>query len=391
MRPRALGSVVLALALGAVLGVDSVLGDAQPGRAGRSAIVYPQASATLRMSHALPAHLALECTRCHAQPAALGGERWPELAAPETSCAPCHADRLDRAEPSAARCGYCHVGFDPARSSAVPGPRARAPANERPRLRFDHGRHRAQPCASCHTSEAGTGEPALPEMQTCLSCHQGARALACAACHPAEPSGRLRTRFAEGPLKPRSGFLGIAHDRDFIVRHRWLAADHGGACRSCHSEDECAECHDGRRRPRTIHPNDYLSLHAQEAMRAADRCTSCHATQGFCAACHARLGIAQRAAPDLASPRRYHPPPALWSRGPVLHAREAERSLQSCITCHAERDCVDCHGSKSAGFVGFSPHPAGFVQDCARLYARDPRPCMACHRANDAALMQRCR
>jgi Cytochrome c7 and related cytochrome c len=389
MRPLALVWFALVFALSAALGVHSVLGDAQPGRASRSPIVYPQSAGALRMDHALPAHRALPCTQCHVQPAAVGGERWPELAAREASCAPCHADRLDRAETTAARCGYCHVGFDPARSSAVPGPRARA--DERPRLVFDHGRHRDQPCASCHASASGGGEPDLPEMQTCLSCHQGARSLACAACHPADASGRLHTRFAEGRLKPRSGFLGIAHDRDFVVRHRWLAADHGGACRSCHTEDECVECHDGRRRPRSIHPNDYLSLHAQEAMRAADRCTSCHATQSFCQACHARLGIAQRAAPDLASPRRYHPPPAQWSRGPVLHAREAERSLQSCITCHAERDCVDCHGSQASGFVGISPHPAGFVQDCARLLARDPRPCMTCHQARDASLMQRCR
>src|SRR5262245_40167934 len=109
MRPRALATaaLVLALSLSAALGVHGVFADAPIGRAGRSAIVCPQPAATLRMDHALPAHRALACTQCHVQAAAHGGERWPELAAPEASCAPCHADRLDRSQPSsAARCGY---------------------------------------------------------------------------------------------------------------------------------------------------------------------------------------------------------------------------------------------------------------------------------------------
>jgi hypothetical protein len=223
-----------------------------------------------------------------------------------------------------------------------------------------------------------------------LSCHAGARALACAACHPALPSGRLRTAFPEGALIPRGPLLGIQHDADFIVRHRWLAADHGETCASCHSEDECARCHDGVRRPRGIHPNDYLVLHAQDARRAATRCTSCHATQSFCGACHARLGIAQLSAPDLATPRRFHPPAAQWSRGPVLHAREAQRALDSCITCHSERDCVACHGSRAAGFGGASPHPPGFARECSRAFARDSRPCLSCHRAG-ALELARCR
>jgi hypothetical protein len=200
----------------------------------------------------------------------------------------------------------------------------------------------------------------------------------------------LRTKFPEGRLVPRGSWLGIAHDADFVVRHRWLAADHGAVCQSCHVEDECASCHDGSQRPRAIHPNDYLSLHPRDAMRAATRCNGCHSQQSFCLACHARLGIAQLSAPDVASPRRFHPAMALWTRGPQLHAREAQRSLASCVSCHAERDCVECHAARGFGAGSRSPHPSSFARDCGRTYARNPQPCLACHRASDAQL-QLCR
>jgi hypothetical protein len=178
----------------------------------------------------------------------------------------------------------------------------------------------------------------------------------------------------------------MAHDSDFLVRHRWLAADNAPVCASCHTESECSACHDGPRRPRSVHPNDYLALHAQDSQRNATRCASCHANTDFCLACHARLGIAQISAPDLKSPRRFHPPSAQWLRGPTLHAREAQRSLSSCVSCHAEQDCVDCHGARGVGTGLRSPHPSNFVADCERALSQNARACLRCHQASDTAL-----
>ncbi|HEX7477986.1 MAG TPA: hypothetical protein VF331_09290 [Polyangiales bacterium] len=349
-----------------------------------SALVYPKAASGVRMHHETAAHRALACTACHAT-ATTSTRAVDDLSPKEAVCVGCHAEPTDRSRGALAGCSFCHRGFDPAQPQFVAAGRSATP-----RIRFSHQGHVGVdgPCASCHASSP-SGEPSLPSMSQCLACHAGRRALACTACHLATPGGLVETRFPEGKLVPRSGFLGMAHGGDFLVRHRWLAADEGNACASCHVEKDCSDCHAGDRRPARIHANDYLSLHAQDSRRMQTRCQSCHTTQSFCLPCHARLGISSVAAPDLLSPKRFHPPSSLWTRGPVQHAREAQRSLGSCVSCHAERDCVQCHGGKGIG-AGLSPHPPGFAADCARRLAQNTRPCAMCHGSIEA-LRQRCR
>ncbi len=384
-------------ALAAIAGLASLCATAfGDGGSDVSAIVYPARPQGLIMNHRTPAHRALACVHCHessANAAATEGTLVPR----EAVCTECHAAATDRAQQGAKTCGMCHRGFDPGRSSAL------APVRGQPaRLRFSHGRHaRAEiACTTCHGQlvdslpAADGGKPSLvsptmPSMGDCLACHRGQKTLPCKGCHIALPSGLLRTRFPEGALVPRSSFLGMAHDRDFSVRHRWLAADDSAACSSCHVEKDCTACHDGDRRPRGLHPNDYLTLHAQDAERSASRCTSCHTTQSFCMPCHARLGVSPVAAPDLASPKRFHPPSAVWVRGPMQHAREAQRSLATCASCHAERDCVTCHGAPGIG-AGVSPHPPGFAAECAARMQASSRACATCHRDIEN-LRARCR
>jgi hypothetical protein len=229
-------------------------------------------------------------------------------------------------------------------------------------------------------------------MESCHRCHGGPAPSAsddCATCHLTLPDGRLRSRFPEGELDPPAWLFDMNHDADFLVRHRWVGADHGDKCASCHEENDCADCHDGRIRPsRRIHPNDYLTIHPQMARRDDPQCTSCHSTQNFCMECHARIGVSSVSAPDVSAPGRYHPPPEVWTRGPVLHGREARRSMTTCVSCHAERDCVDCHGVSGIG-GGISPHPPGFVAECGRLLRQNPRACQTCH-GDTAALAAAC-
>lgn len=179
-------------------------------------------------------------------------------------------------------------------------------------------------------------------------------------------------------MNPPSWLFGMRHDRDFLVRHRWIASDQGDACASCHAESECADCHDGRVRPNRVHPNDYLTVHPQMARREDPRCTSCHNAQTFCGECHARLGIAQESALIVRAAERFHPPPSEWTRGPVLHAREARRSMSACVSCHADNDCVQCHGSLGIG-AGLSPHPDDFRSRCGDLLESNDRACRTCH------------
>ena len=367
----------------AVLASGGVFGQ-QP-----SAIVYPERPAGLRVNHALAEHAALACESCHVKTGRSGSAR-DNLLPPESACEPCHADRLDRARASREKCGSCHQGFDPAKSSAVPA--AAAPAA---RIHFSHARHggRGVRCADCHgeIGKAASGAaPHLPSMRDCMRCHRvEERRYACATCHWSTPAGLVRRDYPEGDLKPPSWLLGMGHDKEWVVRHRWAAADRGAVCASCHQESECTRCHDGSRRPSAVHPNDWLKLHAQQSRRGSPRCAGCHTEQRFCAECHARLGISQSAAPDARSGARHHPPVGEWTRGPNRHAKEAKRSLSSCVSCHAERDCVRCHaqgGERPAA----SPHPSGFANNCGKLLRANPRACRACH-GNTNYLSDRCR
>jgi len=401
--------LALGLALAVALGLTHAAnGQPRPRRAtpeGRSAIIYPLQRIAIRMDHAHPAHRALPCVQCHTSAPASRASR--DLLIPaESTCNPCHAAQTDREAPTAARCGTCHVGYGADGTRVVPA--STFPA---PRLHFSHATHvrLGATCESCHAGVRDTAlatRDHLPTMRQCLTCHGGARSdgacsasspnatprttrlapATCTTCHLAEPDGVLRTRFAEGMLTPPDWLLGMGHDADWIVRHRWIGADQGSACASCHRESECADCHDGRVRPRSVHPNDYLTVHTQEARREPTRCASCHTTQRFCTECHARLGLATIAAPAVRATGRYHPPAATWERA---HALEAKRSLAACVSCHAERDCVACHGALGIG-GGLSPHPAGFANRCAPLLTANPRACVTCH-GDVGALEGRCR
>ena len=365
------------------LGARQARGEGLPAAITRSPL-YAVLPKPVRFRHSAAAHRAMPCTACHRARLVRAGS--PEDHRPnEAACTACHAELTDRRRSDAAHCGFCHRDFDPQRTAAPELLPLRAA-----RVRFDHPRHAAIACAGCHTSEQGTSEPAFPSMATCRGCHTASRELACNGCHVTTPSGRLQTAFGSDTLVPRGALFGMAHDSDFAIRHRWIAADHGAVCASCHVESECSGCHDGTRKPRGIHPNDYLALHAQDVQRNATRCTSCHSQTSFCLACHARLGIAQLSSPDISSPRRFHPPSSQWIRGSVLHAREAQRSLGTCVSCHEERDCIVCHGAGGFGIGLHSPHPVGFAASCAGAFARSARACLMCHRASDAAL-QACR
>ncbi len=393
-----LGALVFATALALGAYTHAATGQARPRRAsagttGRSALIYPLQRIALRMDHAHPAHRELACVRCHVAAPASRTSR--ELLLPtEATCNPCHAAQTARENPTAARCGSCHVGYGEDGPSVVP-----ASSFPAPRLHFSHAAHGTETCESCHAgirdAHLATRDQ-LPTMRQCLHCHDGSRGgvgpsartapSACATCHLTEPDGVLQTHFPEGALRPPSSLRGLEHDADWLVRHRWVAADQGAACAACHRESECADCHDGRLRPRSVHANDYLTTHPQEARRDAPRCATCHTTQRFCLECHARLGLATTTAPVVRGTDRYHPPAATWERA---HGLEARRSLTACVSCHAERDCVSCHGALGVG-GGVSPHPAGFAARCASLLAANSRACVTCH-GDLGALEARCR
>lgn len=335
------------------------------------------------MSHSTPAHRELACLECHAR-AESSGHAADDLMPNEKTCARCHAADVRPATPSASTCGKCH---QPLGSRGVPVARLQRPP---PDLHFSHRAHllRGTACARCHGD--ARGQPVLPSMEKCLECHRAQQANSCRGCHVAEPTGRLKTRRAGSPLKPLGPLMGMAHDTDWMVRHRWVGADRGEVCATCHEERDCVRCHDGRMRPRTIHPGDYLRLHSQDARRGTTRCQSCHSVQSFCGECHSRMGLANFAPRELRTSKAVHPPASVWSRGATRHAAEARRGLANCTSCHAEQDCIACHGARGVGGMAVSPHPPGFERGCGAAIAANSRACVTCH-GSLAQVRDRCR
>ena len=383
VRGCAIGILVFVFVVGWCRGREGSTAMGQSRRANRavSTIVFPPATRQIAVNHSHPAHRVLRCEACH-----VGASRSDRGVLPpptESTCQPCHEQATDRNDPSENRCGLCHRGFELAADAGVP----RVPTTNRAsaRLHFSHRIHASagMRCFECHANvnREDDGPRHLPTMASCHGCHGGASPSApseCTTCHLALPDGRMKSVYPEGWLNPPRWLRGLHHDRDWLVRHRWIAADQGSDCATCHTESECADCHDGRVRPDRVHPNDFITTHPQLSRRAGNRCTSCHSTQNFCTECHARLGLSTFSAPALQGAGRFHPPDDVWIRGPVLHGREARRSMNDCVSCHAESDCVSCHGAMGIG-GGVSPHPPGFAEVCGRALRANARACQTCH------------
>lgn len=169
----------------------------------RRSLLYPRPRPVLRFSHG-GAHAKLRCQRCHCdveRSIAAQDRHVPR----EASCQPCHRaetrhNELERM-PTGARakaCAKCHRGY---RGGAAPA-RLNLPAA---RLRFSHRLHhdKGVACTTCHAASR-QGQPTMPSMASCLTCHRRERASQrCAVCHLTRKDGRLRTRFGLARLKPR--------------------------------------------------------------------------------------------------------------------------------------------------------------------------------------------
>jgi hypothetical protein len=374
---------------------------------GPSAAIFPPQTLTIRFNHKL--HVGtqqLDCETCHEGARTSQSVRDRLLPKP-TLCDGCHGsshanlDKVSAGTDASGQCAFCHVGYREGDGNRVA--RLVVPT---PNLVFDHRRHLARNirCQQCHGDveqlELATRDQ-MPRMRGCFGCHQhpdaasrGEAKASCETCHikgGATAGGRLKTTFASGTMMPPRWLHNAQHGPDFIARHKYVAANDSEFCASCHKEDECAGCHDGRVRPRSIHPSDYISMHATEARLATQKCTSCHREQSFCLTCHQRLGVTMSGPSAVRESGRFHPPKQEWSdapRKPGHHSFEAMRNLNACVSCHIERDCVICHGGSGIG-GGFNPHRGGFAAGCASQFRRNPRPCYVCHEPG-AAVLQRC-
>jgi hypothetical protein len=269
------------------------------------------------------------------------------------SCATCHAQDF---------CFQCHVDApeqeviqalarDP-RSLAITATLARPESHDDSEFYRGHGPSAIsspETCQACHTQES------------CLECH-ATRPTVLLAMYPAGPdrgTGAVVER-----IRPPT------HGHDFSLIHADPASAAPETCAACHTRTQCLDCHrpDPGASDGGFHPFGYLSLHPVSAYNQETECADCHNTGQFCASCHVNAGVVATG-PLKAG---YHDSKQFFSLG---HGQAARQNLESCVACHAERDCLTCHSA--LGGRRFNPHGPDF--DADRMRAKNPQMCSACH------------
>ena len=156
------------------------------------------------------------------------------------------------------------------------------------------------------------------------------------------------------------------HEADFRTNHRTAAAVSAQSCSGCHEQRFCSDCHAGEG-SRRFHKANFVQRHAADSYGRETQCASCHNTELFCRSCHRESGLGARGRLDVA----FHDAQPQWL---LQHDRAARQALQSCATCHAQRDCLTCHST--IGW-GVNPHGPGFRAE--RAASRNATQCLLCH------------
>ena len=274
------------------------------------------------------------------------------------SCATCHARDF---------CASCHV--DAPEVAAIQALAADSRSLALPHELKAPATHSAAQFETRHGAEVGS------KGMACRTCHTQE---SCASCHRAGPPAAGLALFAAGPGRG-AGARTVrrapsSHGPGWEANHGPFAAASMKSCASCHARSSCLSCHrpDPARRG-SYHPASYLTRHPADAYARASSCTDCHNAGEFCQTCHAQSGLTARR--TLLGPGGYHDGNRQFFLG---HGQAARQALESCVACHAERDCLTCHSVVRGR--GFNPHGPGF--DSERMLRKNPQLCIACHGAS---------
>ncbi len=322
-------------------------------------------------AHEAPEHLtAPNCSTCHRS---LAESRLPlsrllELPAPPDhaaqdfvlghdsgpSCSVCHTRE---------RCTTCHVNAATVSGiTAIPT----APAGmELPR----YAAHYPEPASHAPTAWLTEHAADAAEPASCSTCH--ARE-SCVGCH-APPLPRGVTALPSRRTAPAQGVDAVrlapaSHDAgSFARQHAEEAATAGTSCTACHERTSCAECHASGREA-VFHPGGFLERHSIDAFARRLECANCHDRQAFCADCHRSSGRLPVGVTGVI----YHDAEGVWL---LRHGQAARQGLESCVSCHRQQDCLQCHSQLGA----FRVNPHGRDFDAERARQRNPFVCRTCH------------
>jgi predicted CXXCH cytochrome family protein len=218
--------------------------------------------------------------------------------------------------------------------------------------------HRAPDWLQKHGAQVKAGNPSCAvchAQESCYQCHRGNPEVADS--FPTAASGKAMNVTVR--RHPPSN-----HTPQWATSHGNIASARPEACAGCHIRADCLECH--RPNPAgtaSFHPPGFLASHPQQAYTRDVSCATCHNTQSFCQTCHLQAGLTSNAPIS----RGYHDRATRFLGG---HGPAARQSLESCVTCHVENDCLACHRQ-------FNPHGPGF--NPGKLEKRAEEMCRTCH------------
>lgn len=339
----------------------------------------------IKFSHQKHIESGLECSQCHNAETSLKSS--DRILPTHDECQSCHEQEINE------NCSYCHTDDDNQR--ALPNPIRE--------VMFNHQQHitgQGMKCETCHQDLDKTDFATahnLPSMATCNTCHNNAKATnQCEACHTNLSS-----------LRPAShNVSNFKREHSRIMNLRSFDAN----CQSCHTEQSCAECHDGTNlvtlstgvksgllsprvsgndKPKalvgeTVHGLNFKFTHGIEAKGKAANCQTCHRNQEFCSDCHMNGSVALGGVVPTSHESFGFTTIGVGSGGGT-HAQLAKRDIQRCMACHDtegnDPTCITCHVDPD-GIKGNNPktHANAFMRNTKGEWHDDMASnCFACH------------
>ncbi|MEW5848570.1 MAG: cytochrome c3 family protein [Myxococcota bacterium] len=273
-------------------------------------------------------------------------------------------------------------------------------------IKFPHARHAKADveCLACHETVYDAEDLQarhLPGEDKCLECHAEEKEQGrCIFCHTDVQAAQPR----EASL-PSLEFSHVKHlertEEDCARCHTALSEPKRGGetvamdrCLGCHEhkvtfrEGRCDQCHTDLVKERVqplrefTHQGNFVLQHRFSARASSESCMLCH-TQNQCVDCH-------NATPPVRVELRR--PEAVTSnfihRNDFIsrHNIEAQADPAQCFRCHGNSFCNDCHRMQNLTSTGSNPrnpHPRGWVMGGTELHGaaarRDIQQCASCH------------
>ncbi len=337
-------------------------------------------------SHKLHAEeMELKCSQCHADIPETTEVRERHLPTFQV-CLQCHDD----GHVGDVDCTTCHASAAKLKQAAATQAIPRLSPRD-PQLHYSHKAHLPRvkgDCLACHEkilTSTRPGDGNLPEMATCMKCHQAEYdQLQCLQCHADLAEPRFQKQLAR-----------FRHQGDWLHTHKLQAQqDNARACAQCHMERFCADCHSGVDNQvkvavkwpaevgsEFVHRGDYVTRHPEDVRRDPQPCLSCHRVN-TCTDCHERSGVRYLAGGPSPFGTEHPFGEEIGTSGHGIAEHPANRAIirrniVACASCHDSKSpvCTTCHAS--VGGSGINPHPPGFR---SKFNPNRQPVCRTCHR-----------